>query len=58
MGLGITCVVYSDMCLRYSVRENYCSTVGNRIRVSVLVSVNGFIAQLADSVEIVIVGTA
>jgi len=53
MSLGITCIVYRDVCLRYKVRKNYCS----RIYVSVGVSVNECAAQLADSREILSVGT-
>jgi hypothetical protein len=58
MVLGITSIVYSDVCLRYRVRESYCSTVGSGIGVSVWVSVNGCTAKLALSVDSVTVGTA
>ena len=31
MGLGLSCIVYSNVCVRYRVREIYCSHVGSVI---------------------------
>jgi hypothetical protein len=57
IGLGILCIVYGDVCLRYRVREKLLSTVGCRILVRVAASMKECLNKLVENVEFVNAGS-
>jgi len=50
IGLGILCIVYGELCLRYRVRENLCSAVVCIFLVRVGVSAEECIRQHSECI--------